>query len=98
VQSTKDECLDHFLFFGQKHLWHLCREWKRQYNEARPHRRWNRPLDDWQHGLVRLRIAVPRWSPPWFLGFCLKFRFAAHLVFELTGMPEHAANGPGGDP
>jgi hypothetical protein len=22
VQSAKDECLDHFLFFGEKDLWH----------------------------------------------------------------------------
>jgi len=37
VQSIKQECLDHFLVFGESHLEHLIREYERHYNTVRPH-------------------------------------------------------------
>jgi putative transposase len=48
VQSARRECLDHFVFFGEKHLSHVVREYERYYNEARPHQGLgNKPLGDW---------------------------------------------------
>lgn len=37
VQSIKQECLDHFLVFGQKHFDYLVREYVRYYHDCRPH-------------------------------------------------------------
>ena len=37
VQSIKQECLDHFIVFGEHHLEHLIREYERHYNTVRPH-------------------------------------------------------------
>src|SRR5262249_38857553 len=49
VQSAKPECLDHFVFFGEKHLRFVLSEWVRHYNQTRPHQGvGNKPLGDWQ--------------------------------------------------
>ncbi|XHR30482.1 MAG: integrase core domain-containing protein [Chthoniobacteraceae bacterium] len=37
VQSIKQECLDHFIVFGEQHLEHLIREYEHHYNTVRPH-------------------------------------------------------------
>jgi putative transposase len=37
VQTIKQECLDHFLVFGQDHLDYLVREYIRYYHDCRPH-------------------------------------------------------------
>jgi putative transposase len=37
VQSIKQECLDHFVVFGESHLEHLIREYEHHYNTVRPH-------------------------------------------------------------
>lgn len=37
VQTIKQECLDHFLVFGQDHLDYLVREHVRYYQDCRPH-------------------------------------------------------------
>jgi putative transposase len=37
VQTIKQECLDHFLAFGQKHFEFLVNEFVRDYHECRPH-------------------------------------------------------------
>ena len=37
VQTIKQECLDHFLPFGQKHLDFLVREFVEHYHTERPH-------------------------------------------------------------
>jgi putative transposase len=37
IQSIKQECLDHFVVFGQAHFNHLCREYAVHYHEERPH-------------------------------------------------------------
>ncbi len=37
VQTIKQECLDHFLVFGQDHLDYLVREYVRYYHDCRPH-------------------------------------------------------------
>ena len=37
VQSIKDECLNHFTVFGERHLELLIREYERYYNNHRPH-------------------------------------------------------------
>src|SRR5262249_12697072 len=48
VQSARQECLDHFVFFREKHLSHALREYERHYNEERPHQGLgNRPLRGW---------------------------------------------------
>ena len=37
VQSIQQECLDHFVVFGRKHMDVLCREFKDHYHRERPH-------------------------------------------------------------
>jgi len=37
VQTIKQECLDHFIVFGHKHMDVLCQEFKIHYHEERPH-------------------------------------------------------------
>jgi putative transposase len=37
VQSARTECLDHFVFFGEKHLRYVLNEWLTHYNTERPH-------------------------------------------------------------
>jgi putative transposase len=37
VQSIKQECLDYFVVFGQRHMDHLCREFVQHYDTERPH-------------------------------------------------------------
>lgn len=37
IQSLQQECLDHFVVFGHKHLDHLCSEYAAHYQEERPH-------------------------------------------------------------
>jgi putative transposase len=37
VQSIKQECLDHFLVFGEKHFEYLVREYVEHYYDERPH-------------------------------------------------------------
>jgi putative transposase len=45
VQSVQQECLNHFLVFGEAHLRHILAEYMAHYNEERPHQGvGNRPL------------------------------------------------------
>jgi putative transposase len=45
VQSAKQECLDHFVVFGEDHLRYIVTEYVRHHNEERPHQaRNNEPL------------------------------------------------------
>ncbi|MCC7146349.1 MAG: transposase [Phycisphaeraceae bacterium] len=37
IQSIKQECLDHFIVFGQRHLHYLINEYVRYYHLHRPH-------------------------------------------------------------
>jgi putative transposase len=37
VQTIKQECLDHFIVFGTKHMSHLCSEFRKHYHLERPH-------------------------------------------------------------
>jgi putative transposase len=37
VQSIKQECLDYFVVFGQRHMDYLCREFVEYYHAERPH-------------------------------------------------------------
>jgi len=37
IQTLQQECLDHFIVFGQPHMDHLCREFLAHYHEERPH-------------------------------------------------------------
>jgi putative transposase len=37
IQSLQQECLDHFLVFGEQHLDHLCAEYLTYYHQERPH-------------------------------------------------------------
>ena len=37
VQSAQNECLNHFVVFGERHLDHLLREYEDFYNTVRPH-------------------------------------------------------------
>jgi putative transposase len=37
VQSIKQECLDYFVVFGQRHMDHLCQEFIEHYHAERPH-------------------------------------------------------------
>lgn len=37
VQTLQQECLDHFIVFGKKHLDHLVREYLIHYHTERPH-------------------------------------------------------------
>ncbi len=45
VQSAKQECLDHFVVFGESHLRHLLSEYLVWYHHCRPHQALgNKPL------------------------------------------------------
>ncbi|MHC4402455.1 MAG: integrase core domain-containing protein, partial [Planctomycetota bacterium] len=45
AQTIRQECLDHFIILGEKHLQYLVRESVSYYNELRPHAsRGNLPL------------------------------------------------------
>jgi len=47
VQSVKSECLDRFVFFGDKHLQHVLDQWVPHYNTRRPHQsKGNVPLPE----------------------------------------------------
>ncbi|MEO1615006.1 MAG: integrase core domain-containing protein [Planctomycetota bacterium] len=37
VQTIKQECLDHFIVFGEKHMSVLCSEFREHYHQERPH-------------------------------------------------------------
>lgn len=37
MKSIKGECLRHFVFFGERHLRHVVREYVAHYNEERFH-------------------------------------------------------------
>jgi putative transposase len=37
IQTVRQECLDHFLILGEKHLDHLIQEFAEYYHTARPH-------------------------------------------------------------
>ena len=37
VQTVQNECLNHFVVFGERHLDHLLREFEDHYNTVRPH-------------------------------------------------------------
>ena len=53
VQSIKNECIDQFVIFGERHLEFLVREYERHYNTVRPHQ-----------GLGNKPIGVVAISPP----------------------------------
>jgi transposase InsO family protein len=38
VKTVRQECLDHLLIFGERHLRYILREYLRHYSEERPHR------------------------------------------------------------
>jgi putative transposase len=38
VRTIKEECLDHFIVFGEDHLRHICNEYVDYYEHQRPHR------------------------------------------------------------
>ncbi len=38
VRTVRQECLDHLLIFGERHLRWTLREYLRHYNAERPHR------------------------------------------------------------
>ena len=38
VKTIKEECLDHFIVFGESHLRYLCSEFMEYYHHQRPHR------------------------------------------------------------
>jgi putative transposase len=45
VQSVRQECLDHFVVFGEAHLRHILSEYLIYYHQFRPHQGMgNRPL------------------------------------------------------
>jgi putative transposase len=45
IQSMQQECLDHFIIMGTRHLDHLCSEYLAYYHEDRPHQSLdNRPI------------------------------------------------------
>jgi putative transposase len=37
VGRIKAECLNHFIVFGENHLWHIVNEWVSYYHKCRPH-------------------------------------------------------------
>lgn len=37
IQTLQQECLDHFVVFGQAHMDHLCEQFAAHYHEERPH-------------------------------------------------------------
>ena len=37
VQRVKQECLDHFIVFGERHLRHILSTWLDYYHKFRPH-------------------------------------------------------------
>ena len=43
IQSIQQECLDHFVVLGEKHLNHLISEYVEHYNTERPHRALEKP-------------------------------------------------------
>jgi len=43
IQSIQQECLDHFVVLGEKHLNHLVSEYIEHYNTERPHRALEKP-------------------------------------------------------
>ena len=38
VRTVRQECLDHILIFGERHLERILREYVTHYNQERPHR------------------------------------------------------------
>jgi putative transposase len=47
VQTSRTECLDHFLVVGQRYLGHIVGEFVTHYNQERPHQaKGNVPLSD----------------------------------------------------
>lgn len=45
IKSIKEECLNHYIVFGEKHLRYLVDEYVMFYNTLRPHQRKdNKPL------------------------------------------------------
>ena len=61
MQSIKQECLDYFVVFGQRHMDYLCREFVEHYHAERPHQGLDNELPS---------AAPPRrenGSPTWFL-------------------------------
>jgi putative transposase len=44
IQSIQQECLDHFIAFGRRHLDYLCKEYVEHYHTERPHQGLNNEL------------------------------------------------------
>ena len=55
VQSIQQECLDHFVVFGEKHLRHIVSEYVKFHNDERPHQ---------GVGNTRLRVVGAKEPPP----------------------------------
>jgi len=51
VQSIQEECLEHFMAFGPKHLNYLVTEYAQHYNDERVHTATGRP----PRGMPRIR-------------------------------------------
>jgi putative transposase len=63
IQTLQQECLDHFMILGAKHLDHLVREFVRHYHEERPHQSMgNAPLrrsnSEQRDGPIRCRTRL----------------------------------------
>ena len=37
VGRTKTECSNHFIVFGENHLWHILKSWLNYHHQYRPH-------------------------------------------------------------
>ena len=57
IQTMQQECLDHFIVFGERHMNHLVREMVAFYHESRPHQAKHSDL------LVRVREATNAEEP-----------------------------------
>jgi putative transposase len=73
IQTLKFECLNKFVIVAEKHLDHICRIWRRHYNEERPHSSRNHLPPT----LAELRrVTAPK----------LRFRIGLRSTSALTGI------------
>jgi putative transposase len=60
VQRIKHEALNHFLVFGEAHLWYIVRQWTEYYHRWRPHQGLgNVPLDERDKTPPKLSDTIP---------------------------------------
>jgi len=69
VQTIKNECVDQFVVFGERHLEYLIREYEDYYNTVRPHQGIeNRTIGTTMlfphlvHPILRKSSATPNWA------------------------------------